>query len=186
MNKNWQEELDLVKTIIRKTELVETIKWGMEVYTYRGKNVVGVAGFKNFFTLWFYNGAFLQDHQQVLISAQDGKTKGLRQWRFNSIEDIREDVILDYIHEAIRNQEEGKELKPSRVERVDPTEFLLAAFESDEKFKHAFEKLSLSKQKEYNDHILTAKKDETRKARLEKIRPLIMEGKGLHDKYKNK
>lgn len=186
MQGNWQQELGLLKSIIRKTELVETIKWGIEVYTYKGKNVVGVAGFKNFFTLWFYNGVFLKDHQHVLINAQDGKTKGLRQWRFNSINDINEDLILEYIYEAVRNQDEGKELKADRVERVDPTQFLTIVFEGDEMLRLAFEKLSPSKQKEYNDFIQSAKREETKKARLEKIKPLIMEGKGLHDKYKNR
>jgi uncharacterized protein YdeI (YjbR/CyaY-like superfamily) len=45
----WQEELALLKKIIQKAGLVEAIKWGTEVYTYHGKNVVAAAGFKNHF-----------------------------------------------------------------------------------------------------------------------------------------
>ena len=42
----WREELNLMKSIIRQTELVEAIKWGTEVYTYEGKNVISCGGFK--------------------------------------------------------------------------------------------------------------------------------------------
>ena len=104
----WLEEVALIKSIIQKSGLQETIKWGTEVYTHNGKNVVGVVGFKHHFTLWFYNGVFLQDKHKVLISAQDGKTKALRQWRFTSIEEINERQILEYIREAIRNEDSGR------------------------------------------------------------------------------
>ena len=50
--------------------------------------------------------------------------------------------------------------------------------------KAVFEKLTPGKQKEYIEYINSAKKEETKKDRLEKITPLILEGKGLNDKYK--
>ena len=39
----------LAKRVLRKSGLTATVKWGMNVYTHNGKNIVGVAGFKNFF-----------------------------------------------------------------------------------------------------------------------------------------
>lgn len=80
MNNNvqWHEALERIKSIIRQTELEETIKWGTEVYTYEGKNVVSCGGFKNFFSLWFYNGVFLKDKYKVLVSAQEGETRTAR------------------------------------------------------------------------------------------------------------
>ncbi len=50
--------------------------------------------------------------------------------------------------------------------------------------KSAFEKLTPGKQKEYNLYIDEAKQEKTKISRIEKIKPLILEGKGLHDKYK--
>ena len=63
----WKEELDLLIEIISKAGLTGTIKWGTDVFTHKEKNVVGVAGFKEFFALWFYNGVFLKDEQGVLV-----------------------------------------------------------------------------------------------------------------------
>ncbi len=97
---SWKTELELLTSIIEKTELVKTIKWGAPVYTYNNKNIIGINGFKKFFTIWFFNGSRLKDELEVLINAQEGVTKNLRQWRFTSITDINEEAILMYIEEA--------------------------------------------------------------------------------------
>ena len=102
---NWTTELNQLMLIIQQTQLEQTTKWGMPVFTFNGKNIVGIAGFKHFFTLWFFNGAALTDAAQVLINAQEGKTKNLRQWRFTKQEEINESLILQYIHEAIALEE---------------------------------------------------------------------------------
>lgn len=92
-NNQWNEELERLAAIINKAPLEKTIKWGAEVFTYNGKNVLSYGGFKNYFTLWFYNGVFLTDKHNVLVNAQEGKTKSLRQWRFTSIDEIDEKKI---------------------------------------------------------------------------------------------
>ncbi len=179
----WPEELEALKTIISKTPLVETIKWGAPVYTYNNKNVLGVMGFKNFFTLWFYKGFFLKDEAGVLVNAQEGTTKSLRQWRFTSKDEINEKLILQYINEAIEVEKAGKEIKPAK--KVIPVpDALQAAQDADAGFAAAFAQLTQGKQNDYNEHIASAKQEKTQQARLEKIKPMILEGKGLHDKYK--
>ena len=105
-NKQWAEELESLASIINKLPLEKTIKWGAEVFTYNGKNVVSYGGFKNYFMLWFFNGVFLEDKYKVLINAQEGKTKSLRQWRFTSITEIDENKITEYINEAIEIEKE--------------------------------------------------------------------------------
>ncbi len=97
---HWATELEILQTIISKTNLVETIKWGAPVYTLNGKNIVGITGFKNHFALWFYKGVDLKDESNVLVNAQEGVTKSLRQWRFTSKSEINEKLILEYIEEA--------------------------------------------------------------------------------------
>jgi uncharacterized protein YdeI (YjbR/CyaY-like superfamily) len=62
----WVEELEILKNIINKTQLEEATKWGGTVYTHNSKNVLGIGGFKSYFGLWFFNGAFLKDEQKVL------------------------------------------------------------------------------------------------------------------------
>jgi len=180
----WEEELIQLKTILRSTGLTETIKWGTEVYTHKGKNVVAVVGLKNYFSLWFYNGVFLKDKHKVLVSTKDGNTKALRHWQFSTKKDINEKLIKEYIKEAVKNEDDGRVWKPQKTAAVELPELLVATFKKNKTMKAAFEKLTPGKQKEYIEYINSAKREETKKDRLEKITPLILEGKGLNDKYK--
>lgn len=184
-NDQWETELELLKTIIAKTELIETNKWGGCVYVYNNKNIIGVGGFKKFFTLWFFNGAFLKDEKKHLINANEGVTKSLRQWRFTSKEEINEKEILTYIQEAIDNEKLEKIIKPEKVktEVVIPT-LLLNELDSDPDLKEAFQKFSPYKQKEFIEYIETAKREETKLSRIEKIKPMILDNIGLNDKYR--
>ena len=59
------------------------------------------------------------------------------------------------------------------------------AFKENKTLASAFKKLTPGKQREYANHISEAKRDATKESRLQKITPMIIEGKGLHDKYKN-
>lgn len=183
-NTQWSEELDVIASIINKLPLEKTIKWGAEVFTYDGKNVVSYGGFKNFFTLWFYNGVFLTDKYNVLVNAQEGKTKSLRQWRFTSFSEIDEKKITEYIYEAIEIEKKGLKIAPEKFEAIPVSEFLEAEFKNNKDLKNAFDKLTPGKQKEYNIYINEAKQEATKLKRVEKIVPMILQGMGLNDKYK--
>lgn len=175
--------LEKLRSILLSTELEEKMKWGIPTYCFKNKNVSGIGAFKSYAGIWFFNGVFLQDKANVLINAQEGKTKGLRQWRFESIEDINEDLVLSYIQEAIQNQKEGKEIKPEKKPLVIPDE-LKEALASDSQLSETFESLTLSCKREYAEYIAEAKRVETKQKRIEKIIPMIMERVGLNDKYK--
>ncbi|MBT8318987.1 MAG: DUF1801 domain-containing protein, partial [Gramella sp.] len=75
----WEEELRQLHEMILTTELKSEIKWGAPVYTLEGKNVVGLGAFKKHFGIWFFNGALLKENTSLLVNAQEGKTKALRQ-----------------------------------------------------------------------------------------------------------
>lgn len=180
----WQEEITFLNDIMRKTDMSHSIKWGIDVYTYNDQNIVGICGFKNYVGLWFYNGVFMSDPEEVFINAQESKTKALRQWRFSGMEEINEKLILKYVKEAIQNEKDGKRWVPEKSGELELSGLLADALESDQKLKNAFDQLTKSKQKEYLEHVNSAKRAETQMARLEKIKPMILEGKGLNDKYK--
>ena len=182
----WDRSLQLLRKLISSTELVETVKWGMPVYTLDNKNIVGFSAFKSWTGLWFYQGVFLKDPERRLISAQEGTTKGLRQMRFFSLNDIEEsrETILAYLKEAIQNQKEGKVLKPERNKKLEIPQELQEAFRRDPALRDAFEALSLTNKRDFAEHVDSAKREETRKQRLEKVIPMILEGIGLNDKYK--
>ena len=114
---NFSDGLNLLRSIIEKTELVETIKWNSPVYTIDGKNVIGIGAFKHHFGIWFFNGVFLKDEKNLLVTAQE-TTKGLRQMRFESVDDINTNAVLAYVKEAIQNQKLGKEIKPEKTKNV--------------------------------------------------------------------
>jgi len=179
----WEEELLFLKSIIDKTELVETIKWGGPVYLFNKKNVVGIGGFKEYFTIWFFNGVFLKDEKKKLINAQEDKTKSLRQWRFTSKEEVNETEVLAYILEAIENEKQGKIIKPSKKETI-VSELLEKEMSQNKVLAEAFQKFSPYKQYEFLEYIETAKQQKTKLSRIEKVIPMILGNIGLNDKYR--
>ncbi|WOD43943.1 YdeI/OmpD-associated family protein [Hwangdonia lutea] len=183
-NAHFSEALSILRDLINTTELEETIKWSAPVYTLNNKNVIGLGAFKKHFGIWFFNGVFLKDEHHLLVNAQEEKTKALRQMRFESVNDIDKNLVLAYVKEAIENQKLGKEIKPdrSKKETIVPPE-LMAVLVND--LKTSFEQLSAYKQREYCEYISSAKREATKQTRLEKIKPMILKGVGLHDKYKN-
>ncbi|KJD31339.1 hypothetical protein PK35_14590 [Tamlana nanhaiensis] len=182
----FSEALTLLRDLILSTEVEEDFKWRSPVYTINGKNVIGLGAFKNHFGIWFFNGVFLKDEANVLVNAQENKTKALRQMRFEQFEDINNDLVLAYVKEAIENQKLGKEIKPERKGKTVniPAELKTELTNSSE-LNSAFKALSPGKQREYCEYIETAKRDATKQSRLEKIKPMILNNIGLHDKYKN-
>ena len=182
---NFSSELKTLRKIILSTGLEETIKWGGPVYTYEGKNVVGIAGFKEHFGLWFFQGGLLADKHEKLMNAQEGKTKAMRQWQMTSKADIDKPLLLTYLNEAIENEKKGIRIvaaKPIRKAPLLPVE-LKTALAASLKLKTAFEKLTPGKQKDYAEYIASAKQAETKVTRIQKIKPMILAGVGLNDKY---
>lgn len=186
-DESWQKELILVRSILKDTELKENIKWSAPSYGIDGKNVIGMAAFKNHIAVWFYQGIFLKDTHKKLINAQEGITKANRQWRFESLKEIQENaaILKEYIEEAIQNQKQGKEVKPSKKKEVLIPVELKEALEKNPSIKEQFESLSQFKQREYAAHIGSAKQEATRLRRLQKAIPLIEQGLGLNDKYRS-
>lgn len=184
---HFKDELTLLRNIILKTELEETIKWSSPVYILNGKNVIGLGAFKHHFGLWFFNGVFLKDEKKLLVNTQDGKTKALRQMRFENMDDIDNAAVLAYINEAIENQKLGKVLKPAKKTTKKTLKIpvlLQQALDKDNKLQAAFGSFTAYKQKEFAEYIDSAKRETTKRSRLEKITPMILNGVGLNDKYR--
>lgn len=185
--KTFKKELLRLREIVSATALVEDFKWNSPVYTINGKNVLGLGSHKHHYGVWFFNGALLDDKTGALHNAQEGKTKALRQLRYDDDNPINENVLRDLLAQAIENQKQGREIKSAKpVKKVTdlPTE-LKTAMAEDDSLNTAFKALTPGRQKEYAEHIGSAKQEKTRISRLEKVIPLILSGKGLHDKYKN-
>ena len=183
-HKEWNVLLNALRTTLNDTELNECVKWGAPVYTIEGKNVIGLSAFKNHLALWFFNGVFLEDKEQKLINAQEGKTKSLRQWRFKQGDAIDEVLVKKYVMEAIANQKMGKVVKPERNKEFNIPNLLQTEFDKNAELYNAFNGLTPGKRKEYANYIAEAKREATKLTRIQKCIPLILAGSGLHDKYK--
>ncbi len=180
----WKNELIRLREILRSTELEEEVKWGVPCYTCDGKNVVGIAGFKSYFGLWLHQGALLKDPKKVLMNAQEGKTKALRQWRMQTARDIKPAMIKSYVKEAIKLVRAGKQTAPARRKPVVVPAELKKALVADKKASESFKSMRLGLRREYADYIAEAKREDTKLRRLEKIMPMIVAGSGLHDRYR--
>jgi len=176
------EKLIVLRQLAINSGLKEEVKWGAPSYSGKGI-VLGLAAFKGWVSLWFHQGSFLKDEHKKLLAAAE-KTKGLRQWRLLPEERIDETLILKYMLEAKANDLAGKKIK-AESKKVETPKMLLEAFSNDGILKSSFEALSPGKQKEYAEHIGSAKREAAQVSRLEKSIPLIKEGIGLNDKYKN-
>lgn len=119
----------------------------------------------------------------MLINVQKGTTKGLRQWRFSSLDELDHVLVDSYVLDAIQNQKDGKEIKPEKKKVSMPDE-LNEALRQDSRLENAFLAFTAAKQHEFMEHVGSAARAETRMRRLEKVLPLIKKGEGLNDKYK--
>ena len=178
-----EEALKKLHKIIASTPLQEAIKWGAPVFTFSGKNIVGLAAFKSYTGLWFFQGVFLKDENGLLINAQEGKTKAMRQMRFQNPEDIDEDIVHAYILEAIQNQKDGKEILADRTRPIELCEEFEEFLSANSIVAEAYDRLSRGKKRDYAEYIASAKQQKTKDKRLAKIKPMILEGLGLNDRY---
>ena len=93
-------------------------------------------------------------------------------------------LIKEYVDEAIQNQKAGKEMKAVKAKSVETPSELNIALSKNIELKKLFKSLTAGRQREYSEYIGSAKQEKTRQIRLEKCIPLILNGKGLNDKYK--
>lgn len=75
-------------------------------------------------------------------------------------------------------------IKPEKFTPLPIPDLLWNELKKNQNLKINFEKVTLGKQKEYVIYINEAKQESTKLSRLEKIKPMILQGIGLNDKYK--
>jgi len=138
LHPKWSNLLCELRKVLLTTELEENIKWNSPVYSLNGKNIVGLGAFKNHAGIWFFQGVFLDDTKNKLVNAQEGKTKGLRQWRFESDKIDNIALVKSYILEAIENQKLGKEIKVERNRELVLPSILVDLLKESSSFKNCF------------------------------------------------
>ncbi|MBY5959969.1 YdeI/OmpD-associated family protein [Membranicola marinus] len=184
-NKQWADALIQLRKMCLNSGMNEAIKWGAPIYTWQGKNIVGVMAFKSYVGLWFHQGVFLKDPYHMLQQSSES-TKGLRKMMFYSLQEFEEKKmhIPSYINEAVQNQKAGKEIPVKRSGKLEVPIELQHALDNNELLKSSFFRFTPGKQREFAEYIRSAKQNKTKERRITKISGLILSGKGLNDQYK--
>ncbi|GEN70609.1 MULTISPECIES: YdeI/OmpD-associated family protein [Chryseobacterium] len=178
----WQKEFEKLRTIILDTGLEEDLKWGCPCYTYQGRNIVLIHGFKEYCALLFFKGSLLSDTQNILIQ-QTENVQAARQIRFTDLKEITdlEKVIRTYVYEAVEIEKSGIKVPMKKTREFEMPEEFQSKLDKSPELKEAFEALTPGRQRAYLLHFSSAKQSATREARIEKYIPHILTGKGIND-----
>jgi len=178
----WQKEIKALRKILLDCGLTEEVKWGKPCYSSEGKNICVIQDFKQYFALLFFKGYLLSDPDKLLLKTGENTVVG-RQFRFDNAKQINEmaAIITSYVFEAIEAEKSGAELPKEKKAEIPMPEELEKKLKKDAKLKKAFAALTPGRQKAILIHINQAKQAATRESRVEKVIPLILEGKGLND-----
>ena len=177
----WREEAIALRRILLQTGLAEAVKWRNPCYTHGGRNICIVQRMKDFLALLFLKGALLPDPDGLLERQGPNSRTGFRM-RFTSVSGVarREQPIRDFVAAAIRVEEAGLRVEPAPD--LDLPAELASRFAEDPELRAAFDDLTPGRQRGYALHFGSARKPETRAARIERCRPRILAGKGLRDR----
>jgi uncharacterized protein YdeI (YjbR/CyaY-like superfamily) len=106
-----------------------------------------------------------------------------RQIRFTNLKEIKSKAKLlkAYIHEAIEVEKSGIKVQLKKIEDYPVPEEFQQKLKKNAALKKAFQSLTPGRQRAYLMHFGQPKKTETRLARVEKMIPQILKGKGLND-----
>jgi uncharacterized protein YdeI (YjbR/CyaY-like superfamily) len=168
--KRWREEMEKLRTIVLECGLTEELKWYQPCYTFEGRNVVLIHGFKEYFALLFIKGVLLKDPRKILIQQTENVQAG-RQVRFTNL------------REVVEVEKSGLEVKMKKTTEFKVPVELKNKFARTPALKTAFHALTPGRQRAYLLYFAAPKQSKTREARIEKCMPQILKGKGLMDDY---
>ncbi|MBS2025621.1 MAG: YdeI/OmpD-associated family protein [Deltaproteobacteria bacterium] len=176
--KAWGPELSALRELALASGLTECLKWGQPCYTREDANVLILGPFKEYCTLAFFKGALLKDPERLL--RQPGKVQSGRQLRVTSLAEIKRlaPTMRAYIKEAIAVEAAGLSVAPKETADFEVPPELTQRFAADAALKQAFHALTPGRQRGWLHHFGSAKKPETRAARIEKARAKILKGEG--------
>ena len=181
-SKEWQEELQKLRTVILDCGLTEDVKWRVPCYTFQGSNVLFIGRFKESCVLSFVKGALLKDAKGILIQ-QTENSQSVRIIRFTTVQEIAklEPVLKVYIHEAIEVEKAGLKVNFKKTSEFKIPEEFQTKLDELPALKKAFAALTPGRQRAYLLHFSGAKQSKTRASRVEKVMQQILNGKGLDD-----
>ena len=179
--------LDHLRDLVHKAipEVGEAIKWGMPHFTYRGKNVAGMAAFKS-------HCAFMI-HGEGRQGDEAGEGEGMGSFgKIASHDDLPPDSELAAkLQAAMKRVDEAGSaagLRPKAAPKAEiavPQDFA-AALRDTPAANATFDRLTPSQRREYLEWITGAKRDETRAKRVATALEWLAAGKRRNWKYEKR
>jgi uncharacterized protein YdeI (YjbR/CyaY-like superfamily) len=179
--KKWRKEMEKLRWIALDCGLDEELKWGKPCYTFEQANVAILQGFKERCAFMFFKGTLLKD-PEGLLERPGANSHVARRMVFSSVGDVveMEHRLRAFIADAIEIEKAGLKVEVKRSTAPLPEE-LEEMFEEVPGLKKAFAALTPGRQRAYILHFCGAKQSKTRRSRIEKCVPRILDGKGLRD-----
>ncbi len=180
--RQWAAGLLALRRICLDLQLLETVKWGHPCYMHAGRNIAIIGALRNDFRLSFFNAALLKNAGQVL-EKQGPNTQHPDMIRFTDNAQVaqKEAIIRSCLQEAMAYADAGI-LPPKVATAIDLQDELVEALDADPELAEAFHNLTPGRQRSYVIHLSSAKKAETRIARIVACRGKILAGKGAMER----
>lgn len=180
-SEQWPQEIRALRPLLLAAGLDEEIKWGKPCYSHDDANIAIVQEFSDNLALMFFKGILLDDSAEVLEEVGPN-SHAARRMTFTSVEDVEThaNVVTAYVGEAIAVEDAGTEVPPRPEHELAPE--LAERLAQDPELAEAFDELTPGRQRGYHLHVSGAKQSSTRKRRVDRIVPRILEGKGLRDR----
>ncbi|HAP00544.1 MAG TPA: hypothetical protein DCQ93_01345 [Bacteroidetes bacterium] len=180
--KKWRPEIEKLREIILSCDLVEELKWGCPCYQFEKKNILLIHVFKEYCAVLFFKGSLLKDPKNILVQ-QTKNVQAARQIRFISIEQINKfaKTLKSYVYDAVKIEVSGLKVSLKKTSEFSIPEEFQNKMNDIPSLKKSFYELTPGRQRGYLLYFSSAKQSKTRKVRIEKYIPLILNGKGLDD-----
>jgi uncharacterized protein YdeI (YjbR/CyaY-like superfamily) len=162
-------------------EAVETLKWGMPHFLYKGQMLAGMAAFKAHATFGFRRA-------KEVLGETGAERDAMGQFgRLTSVADLPpEEELKGLVREAMALADEGG--RPARPEAAPKPELetppeLEAALAASPAARAAFDGFPPGARREYVEWVVEAKRPETRDRRIAQAVEWLAEGKRRNWKY---
>lgn len=178
----WRPEMEKLRAIALDQGLDEALKWGKPCYLHDGENIGITQPFNDSCAFMFFKGVLLKDPEGVLEKPGEN-SRVARRLSFTTMEelDAREPALRSFLEQAVAAAEAGREVELDDEEPELPDE-LQDKLDADPTLRAAFEALTPGRRRGWALHVGGAKKSETRRARIERGTPKILEGKGYNER----
>jgi len=166
-------------------EAEETLKWSSPAFMYKGI-LCGMAAFKKHCVFGVWKEALLRDR---LEGAAGSRGKAMGQFgRLTAVSDLPDDrTLLSLIREAVGLNDQGikspNRSRPKGSRKLKVPRYFLDALRRNRKAFLIFEKFTYTNKKDYVEWVTEAKREQTRRRRLDTAVAWMAEGKIRNWKY---